>query len=179
MAGKLFKISCAAIFIIAALFTAGCRCGAPYAVGAGTVDYYARLHINELAERLTVGVFSAGDHVGNRPANIIDTQIITFEKVAEFDSIATDMVELWRLDFALLTDDFECCSLRWGTFSPDSAGLVGHHTGWNDARVLLVFTRAYDDGNRVIFHGSIPWYTEETYGMEEAARMLLLIGGNR
>ena len=174
------KLAFSLLVLFSAALLAGCRCAPELGLEPG-VEYYARYYIDKQAATLAVGIFDAeGGHIRNRAANVIDTRIDALELAAAFDDITTGVVELWRLDFALLTDDIETDYLRWGTFSPDSNGWIGHHTGWNDARVLLVFSMA-DDGieSGIEFHGSIPWYAEEMYGMEESARLFLLGGGSR
>ena len=133
-----------------------------------TFQDYVDKYIENLVSSLTVGVFYEGDHDGPfyiRQASILETRIITLELEASY----YDM-ELWRLDFMVLTDDFESEYLRWGTFSPDADGWVGHHTAWNDARTLLVFTR---DGDNVSLLGSIDWWMEEYHGQEGALRAFL------
>lgn len=139
-----------------------------------TIHEYADRHIENLAQELNVAIFDYDDMdtpIEIRPANIIETRISTLEKEAEFDHIMPYTIELWRLDFMLLTDDLESETLRWGTFSPDADGWVGQHTGWNDARTLLVFSRENDD---MAFLGSIAWWMEETpYGLEGALRTFL------
>ena len=139
-----------------------------------TIQTYVDQYIDNLAQGLNVGVFPYGideDYFYVRPANIIDTHINLLEKEAEFDNILDHPIELWRLDFMLLTDDLEDGYLRWGTFSPDADGWVGQHSAWNDARTLLVFTR---NGDEVEFLGSISWWKEETtYGLEGALHTFL------
>jgi len=134
-----------------------------------TIQDFAFQYINDLVQELTVGVFPHGvddDYFYVRPANIIEININTLEKEAEFDNVLPHTIELWRLDFMILTDDLEDGYLRWGTFSPDEDGWVGHRTAWNDSRTLLVFTV---DGESIELLGSIPWWMEETpYGLEGA-----------
>ncbi|MCL2217429.1 MAG: M56 family metallopeptidase [Defluviitaleaceae bacterium] len=142
--------------------------------GPRTIQDYVDLYIENLAQGQNVGIFAYGDPdspVYIRPANIIDIRINTLEKEAEFDDILPVTVELWRLDFMVQTDDLESETLRWGTFSPDAEGWVGHHTGWNEARTLLVFTR---DNDNLALLGGIPWWMEETpYGLEGALQTFL------
>ncbi|MCL1844138.1 MAG: metallophosphoesterase [Defluviitaleaceae bacterium] len=119
------------------------------------------LFINNTARQQNVAIFDYADSdapIYIRPANIIDTRIDLLEKEGEFNHIPPYTLELWRLDFMLLTDDLETETLRWGTFSPDTYGWVGHHTGWNDARTLLVFSIQNDEP---VLLGQIPWYAEE------------------
>jgi beta-lactamase regulating signal transducer with metallopeptidase domain len=130
------------------------------------------LYMETLAEGLSVGIFDYGDRdnpIQIRPANIIDTRINRLELVEIFDHIMPHtIIELWYFDFMVRTDDLESETLRWGTFSPDEDGWVGHHTGWNDARTHLVFFRERG------FIGSIPWWMLETpYGLEGALRTFL------
>ena len=136
-----------------------------------TVHDFTMLYIEELSAGLNVGVFPYGvdeDYFYIRPANIIDTQInVLSEEAIPGDSLPYE-IELWRLDFMLLTNDLEDGYLRWGTFSPDAEGWVGQHTGWNDARTLLVFSRENDNLSLL---GSIPWYMEEnSVGLVAAVR---------
>ena len=139
-----------------------------------TIEAYVEQYIDNLAQGLTVGVFPHGvdeDYFYVRSANIIDTRINLLEKEAEFENILPHTIELWRLDFVLQTDDLEDGYLRWGTFFPDADGWFGHHSAWNDARTLLVFTRSDDE---IELLGSIPWWMEETpYGLEAALRTFL------
>ena len=169
------------LILLAVVLTA-CAFGASQNTnnGVGNADYplsiqdYVNQYIDNLAQELTVGIFPYGvdeDYFYVRPANIIDMRINTLEKEAEFENILPHTIELWRLDFMLLTDDLEDGYLRWGTFFPDADGWVGHHSAWNDARTLLVFTRS--DNNTELL-GSIPWWMEETpYGLEGALRTFL------
>lgn len=138
-----------------------------YADDPQTVQDFANIFIENLAQTLSVGIFDNVDQQAYiRPANIIATQINALEKEAEFDHIMPYVLELWRLDFMLQTDDLESETLRWGTFSPDSDGWIGHHTAWNEARTVLVFSR---DDNELTFLGHIDWWMEETpSGMEGA-----------
>jgi LysM repeat protein len=133
------------------------------------VPDFADIFIENLAQSLSVGIFDYGnrdEHIYVRPANIIATHINLLEKEAEFDHIMPYTLELWRLDFMLQTDDFESETLRWGTFSPDAEGWLGHHTGWNEARTVLVFSR---DDNELSLLGHIDWWMEETpLGLEGA-----------
>ena len=139
-----------------------------------TVQTYAAHYIDNLLHGQNVGVFPYGideDYFYVRPANILETRINLLEKEAEFHDILPHTIELWRLDFVAQTDDLEDGYLRWGTFSPDADGWIGQHTGWNDARTLLVFTQ---NGDGVALLGSIPWWMEETtYGLEGALRAFL------
>jgi len=139
-----------------------------------TIQDYANKYIDYMLYGFNVGVFPYGideDYFYIRPANIIETRINLLEKEAEFGNILPHTIELWRLDFMALTDDIEDGYLRWGTFSPDSDGWIGHHSAFNDARTLLVFTINSDE---ITFLGSIPWWMEETpYGLEGALRTFL------
>jgi len=139
-----------------------------------TIQDYANQYIGDLIYGLNVGVFPYGideDYFYIRPANIIETRINFLEKEAEFDNLLPHTIELWRLDFVALTDDLEDGYLRWGTFSPDADGWIGHHSALNDARTLLVFTTNNDE---VTFLGTIPWWMEETpYGLAGALRTFL------
>ena len=134
---------------------------------------YANAHIESLIA--TLNVFREDDE-SISPANIIETQINEFEQVAEFDHILPETIELWLLDFQLLTTDIEDGNIRWGTFAPDSYGWVGQHTGWNDARVLLVFAQVSGGFN---FIGYVPWglrllnNIHTTWGQEMALRLFL------
>jgi hypothetical protein len=126
-----------------------------------TVEDFALQHINTLTQELTVAVFPYGidnEYFYVRPANIIDTPFVTYELHGGLSDILPSGIELWRLDFMVHTDDFENEYLRWGTFSPDAEGRVGHHTGWNDAFTILVFER---NGDELEFLGNIPWWMEE------------------
>ncbi|MCL2565913.1 MAG: hypothetical protein FWE24_08935 [Defluviitaleaceae bacterium] len=144
-----------------------------------TAADFANLYIESLTEGLTVGIFAIGDRdnpIDIRPANIIDRRINILEKEAEFDNIIPDtIIELWRLDFMVQTDDLESETLRWGTFFPDSEGWIGHHSAWNDASTLLVFSHEMDDtAYNITFLGSIPWWMEETpEGLAGALRTFL------
>ena len=124
-------------------------------------SHYANMYIDGLlAQGLNVAVFDEPDgYFTVRPANILDRRINTLEKQAKFDDMAEYPLEMWRLDFTLLTDDIEDGEglLRWGTFSPDSDGWIGHHTAWNDAHIFLVFLRK-ETG--VSYVGYIPWRFE-------------------
>jgi len=163
------------LMILAVIFTA-CALGASGGNDNGEildnsprhVGFYADLYIQELIDGLVIGYFPDG-HDGDfytAEPNIIETRINTLELVAEIDNH-----ELWRLDFMLQTDDVESETIRWGTFAPDEDGWVGHHTGWNDARTLLVFDTS---GDSLSFLGVIPWYMEENPdGIEGALREFL------
>ena len=178
----------AAVLFSAAIFLAGALTA--FAVGAGggaagdyseaeapavrSVQYHAERYMERLVQDLLVGVFEY-DNIDNpvevRPANIIETYVNRLELEAEFDGILPYMIELWRFDFMARTDDFESETLRWGTFSHDADGWVGHHTAWNDARTLLVF--AVNNAEPELL-GSIPWWMEETpEGLEGALQMFL------
>jgi len=144
--------------------------GAYMTASAYSRQHYADAHIERLAAGLTV--FREDDGSVN-PANIIETQLNQFEQVAEFDHIFPQTLELWRLDFQLLTTDIEDGNVRWGTFAPDAYGWVGHHTGWNDARILLIFAQVEGGFS---FMGYVPWHfelhadTTTTWGLEMALR---------
>jgi len=103
---------------------------------------YAYEYIQSAIQDLTIGIFDEPD--GNFEiefANIVDTRINSFERVAEFDNVLHGTVEMWRLDFEVQTTDLETELVRWGTFSPDEDGWIGQRTAWNEANVLLVFER--------------------------------------
>lgn len=142
---------------------------APY-----TVQDFAYQYIDNLIQELNVGVFPHGvdeDYFYVRPANILEIRINILEREASFNNILPQPIELWRLDFMILTNDLEDGYLRWGTFFPDEDGWVGQHTTWNNARTLLAFTV---DGDHISLLGSIPWYMEETsYGLEGALHTFL------
>jgi hypothetical protein len=107
--------------------------------------------IVEMAAALTVGVFEDEYDWYVRHANILETRINSFTWLD-----AVRGYDLARIDFSVRTDDLEGDgTLRWGTFSPDSDGWVGHHTGWNEARTVLVFS---PDGD---IAGTIEWWEEE------------------
>lgn len=128
---------------------------------------FARQYIDELTQGLFVGIFDPADqfmHLYVRPANIIDARINSFELLAYFDHFLSQTVELWRLDFALQTDDFEGPSLRWGTFSHDADGWVGAHTGWNDADSIMIFTHS-DSG--LEFLGTMGWWMQQHTAWKE------------
>jgi len=172
------------MLIILAAVLAACTLGATNSSSADrsniansyplTIQDYANQYIGDLIYGLNVGVFPYGideDYFYIRPANIIETRINLLEKEAEFDNLLPHTIELWRLDFVALTDDLENGYLRWGTFSPDADGWIGHHSALNDARTLLVFTTNNDE---VTFLGTIPWWMEETpYGLAGVLRTFL------
>ena len=139
-----------------------------------TVQSLADGYIQHLVQGLNVAIFEYGNRdvpIYTRPANILEIRVNTLEKEAEFDNIVPYTIELWRLDFMVLTDDLETETLRWGTFFPDDEGWVGHHTAWNDARTLLAFAW---QGDEVTLLGQIPWWMEETPdGLEGALRTFL------
>ncbi|MCL2357802.1 MAG: hypothetical protein FWC70_11750 [Defluviitaleaceae bacterium] len=172
-----FKTGSVSAVIIILAMLAGCACDAgsngdyvptcgasfEYESEPQTVRCIAEQYVENMAQGLAVGIFDPGSPdapVEIRPANIIETRINTLEKEETLTGPSGSTIELWRLDFEVRTDDLESETLRWGTFSPDADGWVGHHTGWNDARVLLLI-----DSENVALSGIIPWYEEEAYGL--------------
>ena len=135
----------------------------------------ANQYILHLAQNKNVAIFDSDNPdtpVEIRPANFIDTRIYTLELEAKFDDILPySSLQLWRLNFMLRTDDLETETLRWGTFSPDETGWVGHHSGWNDAHILLVVGSSGDIAWTL---GDIPWWMEENpLGLEGALQTFL------
>jgi len=129
-----------------------------------TIEDFARQYIDNLVQGLTVGVFPYGiddDYFYIRHANILETRINTLEP--EYQSGG---IELWRLDFMVLTDDLEDGYIRWGTFFPDEDGWVGQHTAWNEAQTLLAFAV---DGDEVTFVRNFEWWFESSHSMNELA----------
>ena len=161
----------AAVFLLFTAFLTACT---TTDIGFLTVEDYALQYIDSLAQEVYVGIFDYDDNdkiLYTRQAKFIETRINVLEKEAEFNNFTPNTIELWRLDFMLLTEDLETNTLRWGTFFPDADGWVGQHTEWNNARTLLVFSR---DNGKITFMGSIPWYMEETLlGLEGALRTFL------
>ncbi|MCL2379134.1 MAG: M56 family metallopeptidase [Defluviitaleaceae bacterium] len=143
------------------------------AYSSRTIEDYAHDYIQSLLPDLNV---FREDDGSVTPAAITETRINTLEKVAEFDHIFPQTIELWRLDFMLQTEDIEDGNIRWGTFAPDENGWLGQHTGWNDANILLAFVR-HDSGTEFLWH--IPWAfelhtnTATIWGLETALRMTL------
>jgi len=125
------------------------------------VEDLALQHIYSLTQGLNVAIFPYGidnEYFYMRPANILDIQLNVYQYTG-IEDILLDGTELWRLSFLISTDDLESEYLRWGTFFPDAEGWVGHHTGWNDARTLLVISHVDDN---LVLLGNIPWYLEQT-----------------
>jgi len=146
-----------------------------------TVDAFAQMYMQRHIDDLQVW---RADAEATMPPEITDTRVNQLQRVATFENITfvldsgTDhnnrsSAELWRFDFMVQTSDLEDEDTRWGTFSPDADGWIGHHTGWNDARVLLVYV-PHAEGQGSWF--SIPWFyelmvpTDTTWGYEMALR---------
>jgi len=124
-----------------------------------TVHDYADLYIR-IVSQINIGLFDYpdGDSLEIIPANFTDTRIDHFEAVARFYHLLAGPIELWHLEFMLLTTDIEQDPerwVRWGSFAPDEYGWLGQHSGWNCANIFLAFTYGAEG---LEYLGHVPWH---------------------
>jgi len=124
---------------------------------SASVNDFAHMHIASISQTFE------GPHV-----SIVESRINRFEKIAEFDHILPQTIELWKLDFALRVD-YEPF-IRWGTFEPDADGWISQAVGFHGSTFVLILART---GDSLEYMGAIQWWwdiTEEPWSLENALR---------
>ena len=150
---KLFETRLFFLIFITALMTQGCAmtANAPY-VNASIEKSYALMYIEEI-----IKIYESA--LGRDPytleprspeTRIIDSRIVEFERVAEFDYILPHSIGLWFLDFHLKLEDVNTISL-------DVKIEDGWITASNETSAYLIFSyESKEDGKEITYLGYIP-----------------------